>query len=84
MVAVNVYFRLNVICVIHFLFAFTGVLLVVYALLIFYFHRIWDRIPDPDSNPENSLPRLSSGTFSDPVLVSVIIPARNEALRIGA
>ena len=103
MVAVNVYFRLNVIGVIHFLFAFTGILLVAYALLIFYFHRIWDRIPDPDSNPENSLSDLPSGTFPDPdsnpenslsdlpsgtfpdpVRVSVIIPARNEALRIGA
>ena len=84
MFAVNVYFRLNVIGVIHFLFAFTGILLVAYALLIFYFHRIWDRIPDPGGNPENSLSPLSSGTFPDTVRVSVIIPARNEALRIGA
>ena len=42
---VNVYFRLNVITVIHFLIAFTGILLLVYALLIFYYHRIWDQIP---------------------------------------
>jgi len=30
---------------IHILFIFTGILLAAYALLIFYYHRIWDRIP---------------------------------------
>jgi len=33
--------------VIHFLIAFTGALLFIYALLIFYYHWIWDRIPGP-------------------------------------
>ena len=30
---------------IHILIILTGILLAVYALLIFYYHRIWDRIP---------------------------------------
>ena len=32
----------------HFLIAITGVLLLIYALLVFYYHRIWDSIPVPD------------------------------------
>jgi biofilm PGA synthesis N-glycosyltransferase PgaC len=61
--------------VIHPLIAITGILLLVYALLIFYYHRIWDRIPV-----------FISTDLTDPALtirVSVIIPARNEALRIA-
>jgi cellulose synthase/poly-beta-1,6-N-acetylglucosamine synthase-like glycosyltransferase len=59
---------------IHTFIAFTGILLLAYALLIFYYHRLWDRIP------------VSGNTVlptTDYIKVSVIIPARNEALRIG-
>jgi biofilm PGA synthesis N-glycosyltransferase PgaC len=59
---------------IHFLIAATGLLLLVYALLIFYYHRSWDQIPTPSA--------LSQYALTD-IKVSVIIPARNEALRIG-
>jgi poly-beta-1,6-N-acetyl-D-glucosamine synthase len=69
----GVYFRLNADSVIHTLIAFTGVLLGIYALLIFYYNRLWDRIPV-------SVPGF---TNERPVKVSVIIPARNEALLIG-
>src|SRR5664279_5834102 len=56
----------------HFLFALTGILLLAYALLIFYYHRAWDQIPSPTE---------SSGIrdMDFPLRVSVIIPARNEA-----
>src|ERR1700730_11814387 len=58
----------------HFLIAFTGILLLIYALLIFFYHRIWDLIPQ-------TIP--PSVELSDPLInVSVIIPARNEANRI--
>ena len=53
------------------LIACTTILLLAYALLIYYYHRIWDRIPV-------SSPDLSC----QPVRVSVIIPARNEAAHI--
>jgi cellulose synthase/poly-beta-1,6-N-acetylglucosamine synthase-like glycosyltransferase len=59
--------------VIHILIVCTGFLLLVYALLIFYYHRVWNRIPDC-SKQEPSPPSVS---------VSVIIPARNEAGHIG-
>ena len=72
---VNVYFRLNGHSVIHFLIVCTGILLGVYALLILYYHRIWDRIPTPST--------LSIDLLTNPIKVSVIIPARNEELRIG-
>jgi cellulose synthase/poly-beta-1,6-N-acetylglucosamine synthase-like glycosyltransferase len=63
--------------VIHTIIAITGILLLVYALLIFYYHRIWDQIPSPaDPMQELSIP-------ANPVKVSVIIPARNEVARIG-
>src|SRR4030095_12865717 len=119
--SVNVYFHLNLFCVIH-LFAFTGILLIMYALLIFYYHRVWDQIPGPedfsqfitstpvselfsgssgnhtsDSNKELSselsskdiltakdLPDSISKPFPASIKVSVIIPARNEELRIGS
>ena len=71
---VCVYFRMNGHTVIHFLIAAAGILLLVYALLIFYYHRSWDQIP---SQPGY----LQDTTFN--TKVSVIIPARNEALRIG-
>ena len=73
--SVNVYFRLKGHAVIHFLIVSTGILLGVYALLIFYYHRIWDRIPVPADSPAN--------IFVPTVRVSVIIPARNESLHIG-
>src|SRR5450432_35318 len=61
---------------IHFLFALTGILLLAYALLIFYYHRAWDQIPSPSE--------LSGIQDTDPPIpVSVIIPARNEAGNIG-
>jgi len=71
---VNVYFRLNGHSVIHPLLAITGILLLVYALMIFYYHKIWDQIP---SFPLKDLPETAR------TRVSVIIPARNEASRIG-
>jgi cellulose synthase/poly-beta-1,6-N-acetylglucosamine synthase-like glycosyltransferase len=55
----------------------TGAFLIVYALLIYYYHHIWERIPittGADLDPKMSV---------NPVKVSVIIPARNEALKIG-
>ncbi len=59
--------------VIHFLIAVAGILLLVYALLIFYYHRSWDQIPAPSKSLQD--------TASD-IKVTVIIPARNEALHI--
>jgi cellulose synthase/poly-beta-1,6-N-acetylglucosamine synthase-like glycosyltransferase len=54
------------------LIACTGFLLLVYALFIFYYHRAWEGIAVcPKDLP---LPSIS---------VSIIIPARNEAGRIG-
>ncbi len=79
---VNVYFRLNVIGVIHFLIVFTGILLVIYALLIFYYHRIWDRIPGAAASDQMRPGRPDENISA--TKVTVIIPARNEALRIGA
>lgn len=61
---------------IHPLIVITGILLLVYALLIFNYHRIWDQIPY-QSDPVN-LPNPVKA-----VMVSVIIPARNEFSRIG-
>lgn len=62
---------------VHFLIAFTGILLLGYALLIYYYHRVWDQIQSPHD----------SGSTGNPdeyqTRVSVIIPARNEALNIG-
>ncbi|HSZ32420.1 MAG TPA: glycosyltransferase, partial [Puia sp.] len=55
----------------------TGSLLFIYAPLIYYYHRIWDQIPtttDRDLDLEKS---------DKSVKVSVIIPARNEGLKIG-
>jgi cellulose synthase/poly-beta-1,6-N-acetylglucosamine synthase-like glycosyltransferase len=69
-----VYFRMNGHTVIHYLIAAAGILLLIYALLIFYYHRSWDRIPLPSELLQDTIP---------PIKVSVIIPARNEALRIG-
>ena len=60
---------------IHFLIVFTAILLIAYALLIYYYHRIWDQIPS-----------VTQGKKEDQIFktrVSVIIPARNEAFDIG-
>jgi cellulose synthase/poly-beta-1,6-N-acetylglucosamine synthase-like glycosyltransferase len=73
---INVYFRLNGHPLIHLLIVITGILLLVYALLIFYYHRIWDQIPAPFDPPGSPGP-------ATPIMVSVIIPARNEFMRIG-
>jgi cellulose synthase/poly-beta-1,6-N-acetylglucosamine synthase-like glycosyltransferase len=63
--------------VIHTIIAVTGILLLVYALLIFYYHRIWDQIPlSAEPIPDWDIP-------ANPVKVSVIIPARNEEAGIG-
>ena len=60
---------------IHLLIVITGILLLAYAVLIFYYHRIWDQIPI-QSDPVNlAIPRR--------LMVSVIIPARNEFSLIG-
>ena len=56
---------------IEFLFACTAILLLAYALLIFYYHRIWDRIPVSEPEPDFR-----------PIPVTVIIPVRNEAAHI--
>jgi cellulose synthase/poly-beta-1,6-N-acetylglucosamine synthase-like glycosyltransferase len=56
----------------------TGCLLIAYALLIFYYHRAWDRIQQLSQIPVDQ-------DFSERQLkttVSVIIPARNEELHI--
>jgi cellulose synthase/poly-beta-1,6-N-acetylglucosamine synthase-like glycosyltransferase len=58
--------------VIHTLIIITGILLLAYALLILYYHRLWDQIPSSPLVNETSR-----------ITVSVIIPARNEAGRIG-
>src|SRR6476660_7744883 len=61
-------------------------LLLVYALLIGYYHRIWGKIPDQSAI---ALPDFDSGSavrndhLLSPVKVSVIIPARNEEDHIG-
>jgi cellulose synthase/poly-beta-1,6-N-acetylglucosamine synthase-like glycosyltransferase len=60
--------------VIHFLIAAAGIPLLVYALLIFYYHRSWDQIPSTLESLQVDVPNIK---------VSVIIPARNEALRVG-
>ena len=70
---VCVYFRMNGHTVIHFLIAASGILLLAYALLIFYYHRSWDQIPPPTESLQDTTPNIK---------VSVIIPARNEALHI--
>jgi cellulose synthase/poly-beta-1,6-N-acetylglucosamine synthase-like glycosyltransferase len=62
--------------VIHPIIVITGILLLVYALLIFYYHRIWDQIPFPHDPPWDL-------AFPRPVKVSVVIAARNEAPVIG-
>ena len=69
--AANVYFRLNDFSVIEFLIASSGILLLAYALLIFYYHKIWESIPETDHE-----------LTAQPMSISVIIPARNEAARI--
>jgi cellulose synthase/poly-beta-1,6-N-acetylglucosamine synthase-like glycosyltransferase len=68
---------LNIITLIQTLIIITGSLLFIYAPLIYYYHRIWDQIPtttDRDLDLEKS---------DKSVKVSVIIPARNEGLKIG-
>ena len=70
---VCVYFRMNGHTAIHFLIAAAGILLLIYALLIFYYHRSWDQIPSPPESLQDTMLNIK---------VSVIIPARNEALHI--
>ncbi len=90
----SVYFRINGELVIQIVIAITGILLLAYALLIFYYHRIWDRIPgaaDSDDSHSAGFSKITSDRFPEnpglplqndltlpPVKVSVIIPARNE------
>jgi cellulose synthase/poly-beta-1,6-N-acetylglucosamine synthase-like glycosyltransferase len=72
---VNVYFRLNIQILLNGLITCTGILLVAYALLIFYYHRAWDSIPQSSGTQ----PDQDIGDISDlKITVSVIIPARNE------
>jgi cellulose synthase/poly-beta-1,6-N-acetylglucosamine synthase-like glycosyltransferase len=94
----SVYFGINGQLVIQILFAVTGMLLLVYAFLIYYYHRIWNRIP-VSSDSVNRIPagisdphlnityneaglNLQRNQFQSPLKVSVIIPARNEEDRI--
>jgi cellulose synthase/poly-beta-1,6-N-acetylglucosamine synthase-like glycosyltransferase len=80
--------------VIHLLIGLTGILLGIYAGLIFYYHRAWDRIPAilpvniPAIVPETDLIQTSTTISPNqipipPLKVSLIIPARNEASHIG-
>jgi cellulose synthase/poly-beta-1,6-N-acetylglucosamine synthase-like glycosyltransferase len=79
---------------IHILIACTGILLLIYALLIFFYHRAWDQIPDSNGigeagtigikkSPADLPSSTASPTHTLPIKVSVIIPARNEGMRIG-
>jgi len=68
-----VYFRMNGHVVIHYLIAAAGILLTVYALLIFYYHKSWNQIPYTCELSPDAIPAIK---------VSVIIPARNEASHI--
>jgi cellulose synthase/poly-beta-1,6-N-acetylglucosamine synthase-like glycosyltransferase len=70
--------------------AFTGSLLLLYSLLILYYHWIWDRIPSVKNGhtPVESLPGGGPIPQSEKIpypdiKVSIIIPARNEELNIG-
>jgi cellulose synthase/poly-beta-1,6-N-acetylglucosamine synthase-like glycosyltransferase len=65
----------------HILIAFTGILLISYALLIFYYHRLWIQIPGVSELSE--IVPDNSGRYTTGTRVSVIIPARNEATHIG-
>ena len=70
-------------------------LLLVYALLIYYYHRTWDRIPVPSDSVKSLSNRPAHLLSSQPnsflqkelslptVKVSVIVPARNEEGAIG-
>jgi cellulose synthase/poly-beta-1,6-N-acetylglucosamine synthase-like glycosyltransferase len=51
----------------------TGILLLIYSLLILYCHWIWDHIPSFAETDPGPAPAIK---------VSIIIPARNEAARI--
>jgi cellulose synthase/poly-beta-1,6-N-acetylglucosamine synthase-like glycosyltransferase len=82
MYAANVYFRLNYETVIHFLILFTGILLLIYALLIFYYHWIWDQIPRTAGTIPAELNDTGISAVPVTIPVSIIIPARNEAGRI--
>jgi cellulose synthase/poly-beta-1,6-N-acetylglucosamine synthase-like glycosyltransferase len=66
--------------------AFTGLLLFLYALLILYYHWIWNQIPSGGNGAALPAPDAREGgspQAAAPVSVSVIIPARNEEGRIG-
>ncbi|HEY4964810.1 MAG TPA: glycosyltransferase family 2 protein, partial [Puia sp.] len=79
---------------IQILITVTSVLLLVYAILIYYYHRIWDGIPDPadSGNSPSAGPLYLLNSQPDSLLrkdqplpmvkVSVIIPARNEGHHI--
>ena len=64
----------------------TALLLLVYAFLIGFYHRIWRKIPDQSTHalPEyNSGSEVRVGHPALPIKVSVVIPARNEEEHIG-
>jgi cellulose synthase/poly-beta-1,6-N-acetylglucosamine synthase-like glycosyltransferase len=67
--------------------AFTGACLLLYALLILYYHWLWDHIPTgkkaPSGNPETVTAGSGEVARVHSLTVSVIIPARNEARHIG-
>ncbi len=77
MVSVNVYFRMNGHLLIHIFICIAGILLLLYSLLIYYYHRAWDQIAYSKDIPEGFSCDIALITK-----VSVIIPARNEAARI--
>ncbi len=75
----------------HAFIAFTAALLLLYSLLILYYHWIWDQIPSGKKDPSRE-PSLT-GTPSvvkqerdsaQGLKVSIIVPARNEELHIGS
>lgn len=61
--------------------AFTAILLLLYSLLILYYHWIWDQIPQPSSSLQPSV--IPAPDPPPRVKVSIIIPARNEELHIA-
>ena len=67
-----------------------GILLLVYALLIFYYHKVWNQIPvttpttgNPVPEPDSALPEAAAKPSPERMVkVSVIVAARNEAFTI--
>jgi cellulose synthase/poly-beta-1,6-N-acetylglucosamine synthase-like glycosyltransferase len=65
---------------------FTGACLFLYALLILYYHWLWDHIPTaekaPSGNPQATTAGSGEIANGHSLTVSIIIPARNEGRHI--